>query len=418
MSETSHPCTPYVCSIVPTHLLRAISQSENASPAARESASRALAKTLHIHTLRAEMAANLSVVTGFGGGVVPPHILSRVAQSDELGPDAQDAARRTLETSQILQVQREAVTESLVTEKVSREVYDAETTEDLPGKKVREEGQPLSKDKAVNECYDSLGYTFDLYAKAFERNSINNRGMDLIGSVHYGQDFGNAMWDGYQMVFGDGDGHIFKVGKFTELVDVIGHELTHGVTQYTANLRYQGESGALNESISDVFGSILKQYHLKQTPHEADWLIGEGIWADTIKGVALRSMKEPGTAYDDPQLGKDPQPGHMKNFDHGSDDNGEVHINSGIFPLGCADLGIPNKAFYLVATGLGGHSWEKPGKIWYGTLTDRRLRYNATFKQFATLTVEVAEKLYDTKVSEIVQKAWVEVGVLDSDKNN
>ena len=330
MSNEPHCCTPYVCSIVPAHILRAISQSEYASPAARDAATRALTKTLNLRQLRAQMTAGLSsAIASAAGGIVPPHILARVATEEGIEPEAQDAARRTLETSRNLQVQREGVTESLIKAQVSREVYDAENSEDLPGKKVRDEGEPKAQDKAVNECYDRLGYTFDLYATVFDRNSINNRGMGLVGSVHYGEDFGNAMWDGYQMIFGDGDGHIFKVGKFTELVDVIGHELTHGVTQYTANLRYQGESGALNESISDVFGIILKQYHLKQTPQQADWLIGEGIWADSIKGAALRSMKAPGTAYDDPKLGKDPQPAHMKDFDHGSDDNGEVHINSG-----------------------------------------------------------------------------------------
>jgi len=323
MSDGPHLCDPYVCSIVPTHILRAISQSEAAHPRAREAATRALAKTLHLRTLRAERVAGLGS-GGPAGSIVPPHILSRVATTEGVSSEAQEAAQRTLSASQRLQAQREGVAESLVTSKVTREVYDAQNTEDLPGTPVRKEGEPQAKDKAINECYDSLGYTFDLYAKVFDRNSINNTGMDLLGSVHYGQDFGNAMWDGYQMIFGDGDGHIFKVGKFTELVDVIGHELTHGVTQYTANLRYQGQSGALNESISDVFGIILKQYHLKQTPKEADWLIGEGIWADDVKGTALRSMKAPGTAYDDPQIGKDPQPAYMKDFNTGAEDNGEV----------------------------------------------------------------------------------------------
>src|SRR5262245_54891431 len=155
------------------------------------------------------------------------------------------------------------------------------------------------------------------------------------------------------MVFGDGDGTLFN--RFTISIDVIGHELTHGVTGSEANLTYQGQAGALNESISDVFGSLIKQYSLNQTAAAADWLIGAGLLASSVKGVALRSMKAPGTAYNDPTLGKDPQPDNMSKFVHTAEDSGGVHINSG----------IPNKAFFLVATSLGGHAWEKAGQVWY-----------------------------------------------------
>src|SRR5262249_42131489 len=135
-------------------------------------------------------------------------------------------------------------------------------------------------------------------------------------------------WDGQQMVFGDGDGVLF-IG-FTKAVDVIGHELTHGVTQYECGLEYHDEPGALNESISDVFGTLVKQYALKQDVTAGDWLIGNGLLAPSVNGKALRSMKDPGTAYDDPQLGRDPQPAHYKNYVRTSEDNGGVHLNSGI----------------------------------------------------------------------------------------
>ena len=164
--------------------------------------------------------------------------------------------------------------------------------------------------------------------------------------MHYGRGYDNAFWDGTQMVFGDGDGTVFN--RFTIAVDVIGHELTHGVTEHTAALVYQGQSGALNESISDVFGSLVKQQALGQDAAAADWLIGAGLFTAQVKGVALRSMKAPGTAYDDPQLGKDPQPATMADYVETTDDNGGVHLNSG----------IPNHAFYLAATAIGGHAWE------------------------------------------------------------
>ena len=201
--------------------------------------------------------------------------------------------------------------------------------------------------------------------------------MKLDSTVHYGEDYNNAFWNGTQMVYGDGDGEIFQ--RFTKSIDVIGHELTHGVTQYEAALEYEGQAGALNESFSDVFGSLVKQYSLKQKADKADWLIGNGLFTRKVKGIALRSMKEPGTAYNDPTIGKDPQPGHMKDYVKTTSDNGGVHINSG----------IPNRAFYLTAMELGGYAWEKAGKIWYIALTER-LRERSNFQSLATITFEIA----------------------------
>jgi Zn-dependent metalloprotease len=234
----------------------------------------------------------------------------------------------------------------------------------------------------------------------FERNSIDDQGLRLDSTVHYSQNYDNAFWNGQQMVYGDGDGEIFN--RFTISIDVIGHELTHGVTQFEAGLIYQGQQGALNESMSDVFGALVKQWVNKQTADQADWLIGQGLFTSKINGVALRSMKAPGTAYDDPLLGKDPQPGHMKDIYKGNKDNGGVHINSG----------IPNRAFYLAATAIGGYAWEKAGKIWYITLRDR-LRAWSDFSRAAKHTIDVAAELYGKNSTEqqAVREAWKQVGV-------
>ena len=97
---------------------------------------------------------------------------------------------------------------------------------------------------------DGLGATFDLYSVVYGRNSIDDNGMDLVGSVHYGNNYDNAFWNGTQMVFGDGDGTLFN--RFTIAIDVMGHELTHGVTGTTAKLEYHDQPGALDELISDV----------------------------------------------------------------------------------------------------------------------------------------------------------------------
>lgn len=281
-----------------------------------------------------------------------------------------------------------------------RVIYDAENSEKLPGLIVRSEGQRAKGGPTINEAYKYSGTTYDFFRKIFDRNSINDSGMDLESTVHYGEDYNNAFWNGTQMVYGDGDGDIFN--RFTKSLDVVAHELTHGITQYEAALEYHGQSGALNESFSDIFGSLIKQYSLKQTAEKADWLIGKDLFTNKIKGIALRSMKEPGTAYDDPVIGKDPQPGHMKNYVKTTSDNGGVHINSG----------IPNKAFYLTATEIGGYAWEKAGQIWYIALRDR-LRERANFKNVVDITFEVAGNIFGKNSTEqkAVANGWKGVGL-------
>ena len=227
--------------------------------------------------------------------------------------------------------------------------------------------------------------------------------MRLNGYVHRGRKYDNAFWDGQGMVFGDGDGLTFT--DFTKSLDVIGHELTHGVTEQAAGLEYHIEPGALNESMSDVMGSLVKQWSLKQTVDQADWLIGAEIFTPDIQADALRSMKAPGTAYDNADFGKDPQPDHMSRFVHLPDtedgDFGGVHINSG----------IPNKAFYLVATGIGGNAWQAPGHIWYESL--KASSPTTRFQEFADTTYAKAGQLYGTARTEqrAVQNAWGEVGI-------
>lgn len=287
-----------------------------------------------------------------------------------------------------------------VSNRLDRTIYDAKNRESLPGDVIRREGERVKGGTTVTEAYVHSGSTYDFFKKIFDRNSIDTRGMKLDSTVHYGDDYNNAFWNGTQMVYGDGDGDIFQ--RFTKSIDVIGHELAHGVTQYEAALEYEGQAGALNESFSDVFGSLVKQFSLKQKVEKADWLIGKGLFTKKVKGIALRSMKEPGTAYNDPTIGKDPQPGHMKDYVDTTSDNGGVHINSG----------IPNRAFYLTATDVGGFAWEKAGKIWYIALTER-LRERSNFHQAANSTYEVAGTLFGkgSREQKAVRNAWDKVGI-------
>jgi Zn-dependent metalloprotease len=343
--------------------------------------------------------------------IIPPYVLDEISQRGT--PQQRAAALQTKTVDNTFRAlrlatqatrfapRRNAVPAPLVAPQKKRTIYTAGTTQSLPGTLVRAEGQGPTGDTATDEAYDGLGATFDFFADIFERNSIDDSGMQLDATVHFGQDYNNAFWNSVQMVFGDGDGQIFN--RFTIALDVIGHELAHGVTEDESQLQYFNQSGALNESMSDVFGSLIKQFVNKQTATQADWLIGEGLLAAGINGVALRSMQDPGSAFDDPLLGKDPQPKHMADFVHTFGDNGGVHINSG----------IPNHAFFQVATRIGGYAWEKSGRIWYDTLRDSRVRPNSGFQRFARITYDIAGQLFGLNSPErqAVRDGWSAVGI-------
>jgi len=344
--------------------------------------------------------------------IVPPHMLKAMLNSDD--ERVRDSAFRTLTTSERIRGEREilgAVRSAMITNplgKKHRSIYDAKhkrlSPSLLPGTLIRDEGQAATADSSVNQAYDGLGATYDFYKNVFGRNSIDGHGMRLVATVHFSKRFNNAFWNGKQMIFGDGDNVVFV--DFTRSLDVIGHELTHGVTDFASGLEYHNQSGALNESMSDVFGSLVKQYTNKQTAEQADWLIGSEIIAPGIQGKALRSMRAPGTAYNDPRLGgKDPQPKHMRDLvdlpDDELDDFGGVHINSG----------IPNHAFFLVARRLGGFAWEQAGAIWYETL--HQLSATSDFQNCADITAQVAGAKFGIGSTQqlAVIAAWDEVGI-------
>jgi len=339
--------------------------------------------------------------------IVPPHILEKLLESRD--SRLRDAALRTMLTSTQIRAQRNILAllpGATSTAGKHRTIFDARNSEPDPprGTRVRGEGDGPVRDATVNEAYDGLGATYDFYQQVFGRNSLDGNGMRLDGIVHYGDGFNNAFWDGQRMVFGDGDAQLFT--SFTKSLDVIAHELTHGITEFTAGLEYHKQPGALNESMSDVFGSLVKQWSRGQDAATADWLIGPEIFTPAVQGDALRSMKAPGEAYDNPVFGKDPQPRHMDDFQNLPDtrfgDNGGVHINSG----------IPNHAFYRAAIAIGGKAWDQAGHIWYVTLT-QNCGSQTQFQEFAESTVGVAARLYGPSSVEqqAVRDAWRDVGI-------
>ncbi|MFO1183338.1 MAG: M4 family metallopeptidase [Bauldia sp.] len=338
--------------------------------------------------------------------IVPPHLLNKLLESSDR--EVRDAALGTLLATARMRGERQALGPTAFSFSSPtggrRTIFDCQGSMVLGNARVvRSDSAPPVPDDAVNEAYDGLTATREFYSSVFQRDSIDGNGMRLDAYVHYGTAHNNAYWNGRQMLFGDGDGVVFT--GFTKSLDVIGHELTHGVTEYSAGLEYHNQPGALNESISDVFGSLIKQKVLNQTAEEADWLIGTEIFTPGIEADALRSMKAPGTAYNNPMFGRDPQPDHMNRFaqlpDTERGDWGGVHINSG----------IPNKAFYLVATAIGGFAWEAAGHIWYEALCASSP--TTEFQDFAETTCAKAEHLYGGGSVELdaVRTAWRDVGI-------
>ena len=240
--------------------------------------------------------------------------------------------------------------------------------------------------------FKTTGQVADFYRTVLGRNSVDNRGMDLVSSLNYSRNYQNAFWNGQQMVYGNGDQHIFI--DFWKSPDVIGHELTHGVTQNESGLRYEGESGALNESISDCFGAAFNQWVMKAPASKDEgWLIGAGIMGPDAKAkgyTCLRDMVNPGDKHC-----LSPQPGSYAHFDPTAD----VHINSG----------IPNRAFALFARACGGNAYDAPIKLWYSACTGGHLSSSATIAQFASATLAAAGRWTGPdkdKLTKALQDAW------------
>lgn len=329
-------------------------------------------------------------------GFIPSSMLLELANRN---PDNLSLITTILATQKISQAARHhRIRYRLAKGKAERQIYDAKNTTRLPGTRARFEGDPATGDKTTDNAYEYHGGMRDFLRSEFGWDSIDGNGMNLVGTVHYGRNYNNAFWNGTSMTYGDGDGVIF-VTFVTP--GVVGHELSHGVTEKTSGLDYYGESGALNESFSDVMGACYEQWRKKETADKANWLIGDGIFGPTIKGKALRSMIAPGTAYNDPKLGKDPQPDHYSKLYKGSGDNGGVHINSG----------IPNKAFALFAIAVGGFSWKEPAHVWWESNSGaNRVGSTASIHDFAKKTVENCTKMCPQHVAAL-KKAWSDVGV-------
>lgn len=285
----------------------------------------------------------MKTIQGVVCGAIPPHMMKEVASHGD--DETRDIMASTLQHTALIAERRLVAPPTGPDNAPGRKkilVYNGRHRQKLPGTLAISTARPgRSTDRSVREAFEGAVRIWDFLRRVFNRESIDDRGMPIVSTVHYSQGFDNAMWDGRQMIYGDGDGVYFN--RFTVDLDIMGHEMAHGVTQSTSELDYQGQTGALNEHFSDALGMTIKQYTLNQRADESSWIIGESIFTSRVHGQGIRSMKAPGTAYDDPVLGRDPQPAHMRDYVITSEDNGGVHINSG----------IANHAYYLASVDIG-----------------------------------------------------------------
>lgn len=264
--------------------------------------------------------------------------------------------------------------------------YTANNGTSLPGSVVYSLTTFIN-DKAAVDAHAYAGMVYDFYKVKFNRNGLDNKNMTMKSTVHYSRSYNNAFWNGTQMVYGDGDGVTFI--PLSGALDVVGHEMTHAVDSNSANLIYQNQSGALNESFSDVFGTLIE---FDKQPTKADWLVGEDVYTPNKAGDGLRDMSNPAATGD---------PDNMSKYVNTTSDNGGVHTNSG----------IPNKAFYLTASNANVGN-DKAAQIYYRALTTY-LTSSATFHDARVALVQAATDLYGASSAEVnaVNTAWSTVGV-------
>lgn len=251
-----------------------------------------------------------------------------------------------------------------------------------------------NQDEVATDAHWGAEKTYDFYWLTFNRNSIDGAGLMLKSYVHYDVNYNNAFWDGQRMTYGDGNGSLFTP---LTAIDVTGHEITHGLTEHTANLVYSGESGALNESFSDIFGNCIEHY---SRPTDWSWRIGEDM---TPNGNGIRSMQNPGI-FSDPDTygGTYWAPGN------------DVHVNSG----------VQNKWFYILTIGesgtndigstynVTGQGWAKSQAITFRSLTVY-LSPASTYTDARFYAIRAAIDLYGACTPEVIAttNAWYAVGV-------
>ncbi|GAA1944574.1 hypothetical protein GCM10009837_83340 [Streptomyces durmitorensis] len=336
-------------------------------------------------------AGRLALSPKFRTGVIPLSLQERIAV---MGTEIWQVSESSQSTSRPPKPRSAARTVKSGTLQV---IYDAKNRKS-EFVVARTTGDSATGDAAVDETYEALAAITDYCKTVLERDQLLPK--PLCAVVHYAVKENNAWWDGEQVIVGDGDEETF--GRFSQSLDLIAHTVWHSLDE-VQSFGYFGESGALNESFCDVFGLLVKQHRYAHLAAETDWVFGRGLLMPERTGIGLRSLREPGSAYDDDLLGKDSQPAHMDGYVRTGRDNGGVHINSG----------IPNHSFYLLAVDLGGYAWERAGRIWWDALVGEEGRKDLKFTDWARRTVAAAASRYgeDGEEHRAVIASWEGVGV-------
>lgn len=335
---------------------------------------------------------------------ISKYVLERLAHDPKLSKEAAERAAYTARLTQHLyEIRKQNISLAgfllenhevvELTKNPEVTLFDCRQTQSLPGLQIKDPAH--SKDASVQRAHDETDLMATFLREIFKRNSIDNAGITLMSSVHYGKKYNNATWNGLQMIYGDGDGELFI--DFTSGIDVIGHELAHGLTQYTLQLEYDDEPGGLNESLSDCFGMMFRQWRLKHDAAHADWLLGGDIIGPLTRErgyTCLRDMAEP-----DGKHCLAPQPAHYG------------QLKSGQFPH--AASGPPNLAFCTACKQIGGNSWETIGQVWYQVITTAGLVPRMGMAQFAAKTRKQATELFgkDSPAEAAVDAGWKKVGL-------
>ena len=342
---------------------------------------------------KAESTGRLVYVRGENGRLVLAH--ETIVTGEREGLPVKDFVYVNANNGQV------ALRAPTIHSALNRAVYSGNNTTSLPGTLKRSEGGAATGDTHVDDNYNHLGTTYNCYSVNFGRDSYNAAGAQLKSTVHHSTNYVNAFWNGTQMVYGDGDGS--QSGPLGKSLDVTVHELTHAVTDSESDLIYQGESGALNEGMSDIFSAYCESWTKGWAMDAPIWMIGDDIWTPTTPGDALRYMGNP------------TQDGSSKDYYperyQGTSDSGGVHWNSG----------IANLAFKLLSTGgthprakttvnVTGIGVQKAGKIFYEANVNC-LAASSNFAAAKTCTEQKAEQFYDAATKASTTQAWEAVGV-------
>lgn len=318
--------------------------------------------------------------------LISPRTLERLAADERIPASSRRHLSQTARIQRSLRHRPGAAATTTATVRIC----DCQGLEILPGTEV---DVPSTTDATAIRASHFSTEVLRFLDVCFGRDSIDDLGMQVLSSIHFSRAFSNAFWNESQLVYGDGDGLVLL--DFTLSPEFVCHEIFHGVTQFSSALEYADEAGALNESVSDVFGSVFEQWRLGQSVTEAHWQIGPSLMGPTALSLGwqcVRSLADPSSPNN-----LTIQPKHYADYVP----EGDPHDNSG----------IPNQAFYLAAMRLGGSSATPLGRIWFASLLDPNSHPRMTFREFAAISLQNASRLFSSVEAEAVRDAWHAVGV-------